>query len=479
MGFESGFFNIKENKEKKEEKNVVGQETRSESADQKELQQAEYFVDRIINSKTSDQNALQIETRYLEMHVGNLLDMMTKPPLSEISDIRNEAERIILKLFQNAEYADETQLNSPTSYRKYKDQYRESMKKIYSFLALQTLASSGNVTKDYNHLTYFSTNGDMGPSVISALERRDKGEVTRSQTQASNELMKKILESYGIPPEDTIKAWKLSGYSQQESDEIALGAMQNIESMRYLEKANPGSVHTLYKQFGIRHFGRYPEKLLEEQYKERDNCDKPYGVMFSAIDDHNGALRTDWGDTKDIWQHLEEKYLFRIFEFDRKFSLGRRFVECDNKYGKNHKISFAKFNGHGKRNSIVFGKRNEGVWNFLARTLFKKSDSTSITSHDLEGSGFKRAKDFFIKSPHLIFQACSAGEEGGFVQKASKIYETEALGQDYTGSSLPIRPVLDDRGVITKFEAYAGWEELAGRYHKGERIGQLRSSKAA
>ncbi|MFZ2882186.1 MAG: hypothetical protein WA019_03870 [Candidatus Moraniibacteriota bacterium] len=446
-------------------------ETESKSVDEKNVQRAEYFADRIINNEPSDPTALEHETQYLKMHVQDLLDILAKPQSENDSELRDNAERIILKIFKNAEYKDEIQLDSPPAYRKYADQYGGVMKKIYSFLALQTLASSGRTIKDYNHLSHYdSKEGGMGPAVISALEKRDKGEATKYQIQASNKLLIKILEEYSLPPEDTISAWKSSGYTNS-GDEIALGAMQNVEAMRYLESVYPGSAGVLSKQFGIRHFGRYPEKLLAEQYQERDNCDKPYGVMFSAISDHNGVFRTAWGDTKFLWENLKGKYSFRIFEVGRKFGIGRRLVECNVKYGERHKISFAKFNGHGEKNKIIFGRNDENVFNVLTRTLFRKSEPTSISSRDLEGGGFKRAKKFFIESPHLIFEACGAGVENGIVQKASKIYETETLGQDYVGSSLPIHPVLDNEGVISSFATYSKeWEKLAGRYRKGERI---------
>jgi hypothetical protein len=459
--------------------NLPKKEIESKSSEQEKIQRAEYFVDRIISDVQKDPVALEVETQHLEMHIQGLLDMLTKSQSPDALEIRESAERVIFKLFKNAEYEDLTQLDSPPAYRKYKDQYSGSMKKIYSFLAVQTMASSGNITKDYDHLPYFTRNSTIGSAVITALEKRDKGEVTKDQLQAADELLKKILEEYGLPLKDTLEAWKSSGYSEGEKDEVTLGAIQNIEAMRYLERTKPGSVSALRNQFGIRHFGRYPENLLLEQCQEIDNSSKPYGVMFSAVDDHNGAFRTDWGDTKFLWDSLEGKYLLRAFEFDRKFSLGRRLVESDNKYGKDNKISFSVFRGHAEKNRVIFGKHKENVWNFLSRTLFKKSIPTSITSEDLEGEGFKRAKKFFIESPHFIFEACSAGEEGGIVQKVSKTYEGEALGQDYAGSNLPIKPVFNNEGVIDRFETLGEWEELAGRYQNGERIKPSRISEAA
>jgi hypothetical protein len=447
------------------------QEKKPVSNDEYSIQRAEYFVDRIINNKPNDRDSIEHEAGYLEMHVQELLDILSKPQSPDTSKIREETEQILIKLFKNAEYKDSKQLDSPPPYRKYTDQYSGSMKKIYAFLALQTLASSGNVTKDYDHLSFFPKHGDMSSAVISALKKHDKGETTDAETLGSNRLLIAILEDYGISSKDTINAWKLSGYDREE-DQIALGAMQNLEAIRYLAHASPGSVKVLYNQFGIRHFGRYPENVLLEQYKERDSSAKPYGVMFSAVADHNGAFRKGlWRDTRDLWKHLKGKYSFRIFEVDRKFSIGRRFVECDAKYGKHQKISFAKFNGHGQKNRVTFGKNNESTWRFIVRTFFNQSESTSISSKDLEGEGFKRAKNFFIQSPHFLFTACSAGEQGGIVQKASKIYGGEALGQDYIGSDPPLRPIFDDKSVIEKFVADPPeWESLIGRYRNGERL---------
>ncbi len=459
MNFESGYMTLPDN------------EGEPKSSEQEKIRQAEHLADRIINNEQNSSDTVENESGNLESHVQDLLDLIVKSQSPDSSKICEEAERVILKVFKNAEYTDSDQLDKPPMYREYKDQYRGSMGKIYSFLALQTLASSGRATKNYESINLLTDKSVMGSSVISALKRRDNKEVPKEQAQAANRFLEKMLEEYGVSVENIIDAWKLSAYGEN-NDKVAVGAMQNIEAMRFLEKNHPGSVNALNGQFGMKHFGRYPEKALIKQYEERDDCDKPYGVMFSAIADHNGVFRTGlWSDTNNLQKDLGDKYLLRIFEVDRKFGIGRRLVECDDRYGENNKISFAKFNGHGEKDKILFGKGNESVWGFISNMLSKKGDSTSVSSKDLDGRGFRRAKKFFTESPYFVYASCGAGEEGGIVQKSSEVYQGEALGQDYVGSSFPVRPDFDEKGVLTGFSTRnKEWEKAAGRYHKGQRI---------
>ncbi|GEM_PF-4027077 len=68
---------------------------------------------------------------------------------------------------------------------------------------------------------------------------------------------------------------------------------RNMNTIVALEKKAPSSARVLWKDFGIRHFARYPVDILLRQYHSREDTTKRYGVAIMATNDPGGHLSRD------------------------------------------------------------------------------------------------------------------------------------------------------------------------------------------
>jgi len=66
-------------------------------------------------------------------------------------------------------------------------------------------------------------------------------------------------------------------------------AHHNLTTISRMEGAVPGSAQRIYNEFGIRFFGRYPEKVLLEQLQPIKNGDH-FALVGTNLNDHNGAF---------------------------------------------------------------------------------------------------------------------------------------------------------------------------------------------
>jgi hypothetical protein len=141
----------------------------------------------------------------------------------------------------------------------------------------------------------------------------------RNTTAPEKQLIKRTLEAYGMDSTqaaDTWRAWRSYSVVPFEDDpkhddkageasdwrlKMQDGLLErNFSVLEELQQEDPESVAILYKDFGIRNFGRYHSQTLLGQARDleklRDNPKlakqlAPDEVVLSGTDDWNGALR--------------------------------------------------------------------------------------------------------------------------------------------------------------------------------------------
>ncbi|MBI2035577.1 MAG: hypothetical protein HYT12_02745 [Candidatus Liptonbacteria bacterium] len=234
---------------------------------------------------------------------------------------------------------------------------------------------------------------------------------------STQKVIKKIVEFYGLDdPDSLLKIWLQTAYSEEDSRLFLHNyLLANLWAIRSIEKSSPGAARALQKEFGIKDFGRYPEEMLLSQYEERDDIEKPYGIILYPQDDNTGAFYGGRRVFANLYSALKDTHSLRTVEAGSKIEIGRRLIELDRRYGKRHKISFAIIGGHGTINSIKFGDGSKRSYLF---------------SDDLRGRGVKRSKKFFEDDATLILVSCNTGQPTGIAEKLSKVFGFNVIAPD-------------------------------------------------
>jgi len=285
---------------------------------------------------------------------------------------------------------------------------------------------------------------DLGMQILTDTKIEEKErvslleEIEEAKYFASTILAPDLLSLIGIKDKkiqsDLINSWKISENKLFPYLQPSI-IIRNIDVIKALEEKNPGAVELLYKKFGITHFGRYPVDLLEEQIKQIEENTKPYGVMLSAYDDNNGAFYSDKQKIADFYESLKRLgYGMRIIEARNKFTIARRLLELDRKYGNYQKISFLVINGHGDKDSIQFG-----------RTQFEQPQKfVNITDID-KGA---RIDKIYKNNIPIAFIACSTGQENGIAQEFSKVIGGNITAPRFETALRNIQASKDENGNL-------------------------------
>jgi len=195
--------------------------------------------------------------------------------------------------------------------------------------------------------------------------------------------------------------------------------------MCQLEMQEPGICRVLNKEFGIRHFSRYPASVLLAQYQERENTQKPYGVIIYPDADWSSSFvdNYEWGGIAAFYKELCEcGYLLRVCEVKNLGKLGRRLLELDRRYGSSQKISFAVIGGHGTKETIQFGGDEAG--------FSRKGLADRLSKATLKRERTKRAMVFFIPQPTIILKACSSYKLGAMIARlGAKVFSYRESGK--------------------------------------------------
>lgn len=205
-----------------------------------------------------------------------------------------------------------------------------------------------------------------------------------------------LLEQYGLNSSDMLEAWMSAGYATNKFEPIK----RNLWAIERLERMQPGIAGLLRKNFGIRHFRRYPTELLIKQMDEAE-AKGDFGIAMYPVEDHNNAynLSSIHAQVGNVIQKLDSRCRTRIYEAagaDEVFSYLKK------AYQKNGELSYLLLGGHGNAISILFGK-----------TSFH-----GFLRIDRINSGFGRVISKFLKpTAPIILPSCSTGEPNGIAQK--------------------------------------------------------------
>ncbi|HVT01383.1 MAG TPA: hypothetical protein VHE53_04090 [Patescibacteria group bacterium] len=179
---------------------------------------------------------------------------------------------------------------------------------------------------------------------------------------------------------------------------------KNILALLNLEESRPGIATLLNEKFNISAFARYPSEFLIRQFDEAENTDLPYGIALFPRADNDGAFYDDVDPLEQLLDGLDGKYAVRVVEAEKKTEVARLLISLGQKYGANHKISFAIVGGHGSEDHIALG--------------FKPN---LIMQEDVNRPRAKRLNEFFEPNPIFILNSCSTGVEAGIAQDLSTV----------------------------------------------------------
>lgn len=205
------------------------------------------------------------------------------------------------------------------------------------------------------------------------------------------------IGEWGLNAESLFKAWSES-YTSHEYGEYF--HVSNIIAMMELEKLRPGICKTLYDEFRIADFERYPQEALVAQYDNRDK-DMPYGVLVAAREDHNGSLSSgnDRIRRKLYTDLTALGYGLRIYEDDGRYVL-KSLQAAASRYGDKNKISFVLIHQHGSEDAI--GEDSRAVTKVHVRRALEHADNRRI----------REVRDYFVENPTLILASCSTAPIG-------------------------------------------------------------------
>ncbi len=213
------------------------------------------------------------------------------------------------------------------------------------------------------------------------------------------------IKEWGLDKRSLFEAWGKTATSKDEDNKPGISTedfiANNIATMFALEKVRPGICKTLFDEFGIADFERYPEEALVAQYDNRDK-DMPYGVSIDAREDHNGALGSDNDRIRrKLYADLAALgYGLRIYEADGRDVL-KSLHAATKRYGDKNKISFALIHQHGSEDAIGEGS-GQAVTKTHVRRALEHADNRRV----------REVRDYFVENPTLILASCSTAPIG-------------------------------------------------------------------
>jgi hypothetical protein len=207
--------------------------------------------------------------------------------------------------------------------------------------------------------------------------------------------------------------------------------LKNIRSIYQLENERPGITKTLFEEFGIMHFTRYPERILIDQYdefiKQKNEIIKnksPYGIVINPQFDRYGVFADEKEMYESLYKQLEQnKYRLRIYEVNTIKEFTRTFYKSHRNWGK---ISFAMLGGHGGENSLTFSDNPEEK---LYQDYIKEKIAKTI-------------RLTFTEYPVIILNSCVGGRLGAIGQEISKLNTTVIASPE---------TIMAIRQIIAKF----------------------------
>ncbi len=269
-----------------------------------------------------------------------------------------------------------------------------------------------------------------------------------SWTVISEYLTKKSLDATKF-----IEWWK-QGYGDK--DNRSKFIKRHLENIHTLNTKYPNAVQVLNSKFNIYDFGRYPMSVLETQYKEIENKERPYGIILYPKNDYNGAFNYDIEIYENLLKQIKEKYNLRVVECTTKRDIARRLISLSKEYGP---ASFAIIGGHGEPDHITFGNRiEERDW--------MNPEKYKLSKEDFEGSGVRRGVKFFTNNPTFILVSCSTGQQNGIGQKLSQVFNAKVIAPETSTNIKKINAEINEDNSLNFSALYHDSSEK--NYSQGE-----------
>jgi hypothetical protein len=222
--------------------------------------------------------------------------------------------------------------------------------------------------------------------------------------ELGREIARYLLSATGIDGKH-VYAKTLETPINKDDNDLREYLAEDIDAIFEMEKKFPGSTEWLRLTRGITHLARYPHELLMDQLIYRDDTTSPWGLVVFPSWDHNGAFYEKYfafsGLRADI--RSEGKYRIRITEGGTLFTLAKRLLAMQKKYGP---TSFAVLGGHGNSESISFG---DNIKEDLKKSQIENQKSVA-----------KLIKKVFAKETPIVLASCLTGKKGGIAQAISK-----------------------------------------------------------
>ncbi len=212
---------------------------------------------------------------------------------------------------------------------------------------------------------------------------------------------------------------------------------ENLRAIAELEAERPGAVQFLSREFGIRHFCRYPLDLLTHQFDTKGKVDRPYGVAISAVNDHNGAFTSAFmpvnlypsATNVGVLHTLSSaSHDMLVAEVQTGQEFVRRLKQFDKLNGELYKLDFAFIEAHGRPESIAFGNSDE-----VGRIAL--------------GTKMSNTRQLFSKRACIALSSCSAGQVNGIAQSLSQRFNTIVVAAPEVVSTVHLNFKADEASV--------------------------------
>lgn len=216
-------------------------------------------------------------------------------------------------------------------------------------------------------------------------------------------IVERILSHYAFPTKNirnVLSAWNdNSDNTERDMSHIIAG---NIATIHYLENRHEGSAFTLYDEFNIRNFCRWPKKLLAKQYERRDDTSRPYWVMFKPEGDEAGIFNKIDADT-DFFNAVTDVIDIIAMEVgDYGWTFEDVHRKLHDRYGGKRKISGGIWGAHGKADYMGFGLYG--------------TDRLSQTPDTRDANDWDFIRSCYVPHPTIVLKSCLVGVENGAAQ---------------------------------------------------------------
>lgn len=166
------------------------------------------------------------------------------------------------------------------------------------------------------------------------------------------------------------------------------------------------------KKCGIKNLDRFSPALLDKVYADREDKEKPYGLIVLATADYNGAFNKDEEMYDGFYKTLEQNgYKLLLSEADSDRAVLKNIQNAFSRKGS-RKMSFLIVGGHGQPESIQFGNQ-ENIHKRSRKNPATGEVSRNASIYEDEDSHIRmtvRASRKYIEpQAEVLTIACSSG----------------------------------------------------------------------